>query len=88
MPYYETPGHNISAAVVLSAADIIAVSLRFWVRRKHSQPLRPIACTTWNLGKRGADLFAQASLIMYGGRSATTRCLPGAPTSLLLLMFG
>ncbi|KAI0555865.1 hypothetical protein F4679DRAFT_8456 [Xylaria curta] len=40
MHYYETPGHNISAAVVLSVADIIAVSLRFWVRRKQSQPLK------------------------------------------------
>ncbi|KAK5626604.1 hypothetical protein RRF57_002319 [Xylaria bambusicola] len=40
MHYYETPGHNIAAAVVLSVADIIAVSLRFWVRRKQSQPLK------------------------------------------------
>ncbi|KAI0100100.1 hypothetical protein GGR51DRAFT_533813 [Nemania sp. FL0031] len=39
MRYYETASHNIAAAVILPLADIVAVSLRFWVRMKKKQRL-------------------------------------------------
>ncbi|KAJ8128577.1 hypothetical protein O1611_g5060 [Lasiodiplodia mahajangana] len=40
MRYYETASHNIAAAVILPLADIVAVSLRFWVRMKQNQRLK------------------------------------------------
>ncbi|KAI0549716.1 hypothetical protein F4679DRAFT_595511 [Xylaria curta] len=40
MYYYETASHNIAAAVILPSVDIVAVSLRFWVRTKKNQRLK------------------------------------------------
>ncbi|KAI1481085.1 hypothetical protein F4774DRAFT_56141 [Daldinia eschscholtzii] len=39
--YYQTPGHVIAAGMVLSLVDILAVMLRFMVRKKERQPLKP-----------------------------------------------
>ncbi|KAM7188160.1 hypothetical protein V8F20_010656, partial [Naviculisporaceae sp. PSN 640] len=36
-PYYQTPSHLVTAGVVLSLVDIIAVSLRFLARRNQKQ---------------------------------------------------
>ena len=37
--YYEKPGFNVAAAVVLPMVDIIAVALRFFTRRKQRLPI-------------------------------------------------
>ncbi|KAI1643734.1 uncharacterized protein F4817DRAFT_348821 [Daldinia loculata] len=39
--YYQTPGHVIAAGMVLSLVDILAVMLRFMMRKKERQPLKP-----------------------------------------------
>jgi len=38
--YYQTPGHVFAAGLALSILSVLAVSLRFWTRKKQSQPLK------------------------------------------------
>lgn len=38
--YYETAPHVIAASISLLIVDILAVSLKFWVRHTAKQPLK------------------------------------------------
>lgn len=41
MRYYITePGYVIAAAILISVLDIVAVSLRFWARKKQKEKLK------------------------------------------------
>jgi hypothetical protein len=38
-PYHQTVPHVIAASIALSVVDVVAVSLKFWVRWMHNQAL-------------------------------------------------
>jgi hypothetical protein len=76
--YFQTPGHVAAAASVLPLIDIIAVSARFWIRRRHKQSL---SADDWFMVPALLFTLTIAALILYGvaheSLAVTTKFPPG-----------
>ncbi|KAI0007823.1 plasma membrane protein Pth11-like protein [Xylariaceae sp. FL0662B] len=61
--YYQTPGHVVAAAAVLSGVDIAATALRFWMRKRHRQLLK---ADDWLMVPATILTIGIAIILIYG----------------------